>query len=138
MNRFVLDCSVVMAWCFKEPSTAKAEEVLQSLASAEAWVPSLWPFEVANVLVVGERRRRITPADSSRFIALLGALPIRVDNTSSVHALSDALPIARAHDISAYDASYLELAMRMGTALASLDEKLQHAAKRVGLSLILR
>jgi len=135
LSRFVLDCSVSMRWCFHDDSTAYAEQILRRLSSSEAWVPSLWPLEVANVLLANERRRRLTPADSSRFVALLQTLPIRIDPDTSARSLSDVLPVARAHRLSAYDAAYMELAMRLGCPIATLDEDLRRAAKPLGIDL---
>ena len=123
-----------MAWCFREEASSYAESVLQSLSAAEAVAPSLWPLEVANVLLVGERRHRITPADSSRFLALLGTLPITVDPETSRRALDSILSLARVHRLSSYDAAYLDAAMRHGLPLATLDDGLKKAAKSIGVS----
>jgi predicted nucleic acid-binding protein len=100
-----------------------------------AHVPSLWPLEVANALLVGERRKRITPADAARFLAILGAFPITVDDETVSHAWTDTLHLARAHNLSSYDAAYLELAIRLGLPLAALDGKLKTAAQAVGVPL---
>lgn len=136
MNRFVLDCSVAMRWCFHDDATTYAEQILRHLSNAEAWVPSLWSLEVANVLLVGERRHRLTPADSSRFVSLLQTLPIQTDAETASRSWSDALPVARSHRLSAYDAAYLELAMRLGCPIATLDENLRRAAKPLGVGLM--
>jgi predicted nucleic acid-binding protein len=136
LNRFVLDCSVTMRWCFHDDATRYAEHVLQRLSTEEACAPSLWALEVANVLLVAERRRRLTPADSSRFVSLLQTLPIRVAAETALHVWSDVLPVARAHQLSAYDAAYLELAMRLGCPIATLDENIRHAAKPLGVPLL--
>jgi len=112
MTPLVVDCSVTMAWCFEDECDELADAVLDALADGEAWVPSLWPLEVANVLVAAERRRRLTAADSARFIELLMGLPIVVDDRSHERALSQGLAAARQLGLSVYDASYVELAMR--------------------------
>ena len=101
----------------------------------QAHVPSLWPLEVANALLVGERRNRITPADTARFLAILDAFPITVDDETVAHAWADTLHLARAHNLSSYDASYLELAIRLGLPLAAQDGKLKAAAEAVGVPL---
>lgn len=134
-TRFVLDCSIVFAWFFADEADAYADDVAAGLPAAEAVVPSLWPLEVANTLVVGERRGRSTPAQAAAFLARLASLPIIVDDQTPLVAWSGALPLARAHQLSAYDAAYLELAIREGLPLASLDDPLRAAAKLLGVKL---
>jgi predicted nucleic acid-binding protein len=133
MTPLVLDCSVTMAWCFENEGGEFADRVLDNLADSEAWVPSLWTFEVANVLLVAERRGRITPAESTRFVALLGDLPILIDDGAHERALSTILSIGRDLGLSAYDATYLELAMRLGGVMATGDEKLRTACRKSGV-----
>lgn len=132
---FVLDGSVTMAWYFKDEADAYADSVRDGLVQARAFVPTLWPLEVANTLVVGERRKRSTPAQAAAWLGLLGALPIVVDDETSGRAWRETLDLARAHNLSAYDAAYLELAMRRGLPLATLDDKLRAAAAAVGVTL---
>lgn len=136
MSRFVLDNSVVMAWCFEDEANDFTSAILESLAASEALVPTIWPLEVANVLLVGERKGRSTEARTSRFIALLDALPIRVDAATSQHALSGIMTLAREQRLSAYDAAYLELAMREGVSLATQDKALRRAAEVCGVGLL--
>jgi predicted nucleic acid-binding protein len=133
MRPLVLDCSVTMAWCFEDEGSEFADKVLDQLADTEAWVPSLWAFEVANVLLVAERQGRLTPADSMRFIALLGDLPILIDDGARERALGPVLSIGRDVGLTAYDASYLELAMRLGAGMATGDEKLRAACRASGV-----
>ena len=101
-----------------------------------AEVPALWHLELANALAIGERNKRIMPARSSEFIALIGGLPIVVDEQTPSFALGTVLDLARKEGLSAYDASYLELAMRRGVPLATKDNGLARAARRVGVSLL--
>jgi len=136
LNRFVLDCSVVMAWCFEDEEDRYSDTVLDLLSASEAVVPSLWTLEIANVLLAGERRKRLTKADSFRFINLLRELPITVDQETTDHALSETISIGREQGLSSYDATYLELAMREGIALATRDEGLRKAARKCGVNLI--
>ena len=136
MKQVVIDCSVVMAWCFEDEADKYADSILDMLASAEAVVPSIWALEVANVLLVGERRNRLKEADTARFIELLRELPISVDNETSDHAMREILSIGREQGLSSYDAAYLELAMRHGLALATRDTALRKAAKKSGVKLI--
>jgi len=132
---FVLDCSVTMPWCFDDEATAYTNGVRDRLADVRAVVPSLWPLEVANATIVGERRKRLDEARSQRFITLLESLPIIVDDETGHRAFGDIVHLARAHQLSAYDAAYLELAIRRGLPLATLDDKLKAAAKAVGVLL---
>lgn len=136
MNRFVLDNSVVMAWYFEDEANDYTSAILKNMAESEALVPSIWPLEVANVLLVGERKGRSTEARTSRFIALLDALPIRVDSATSQCALSGILTLGREQRLSAYDAAYLELAMREGLLLATQDKALRRAAEVCGVGLV--
>jgi predicted nucleic acid-binding protein len=131
---FVLDCSVTMAWYFKDEANAYAKAVRKSLGGLDAVVPGLWPLEVANILVQGERRQRSTEADASKWLGYLQMLPIRVDDETAARAWSEILHIARSYDLSAYDASYLELAIRLGLPLASLDSELKAAAASAGVA----
>jgi predicted nucleic acid-binding protein len=124
-----------MVWGFEDEADHYATAVLERMPDSQAHVPSLWPLEVANALLVGERRRRIKPADTARFLAILEAFPITVDDETVAHAWSDTLHLARAHDLSSYDAAYLELAIRLGLPLAALDGKLKAAAVAVGVPL---
>lgn len=134
-DEFVLDNSVVMVWGFEDEADPYAETLLDSMPTARAHVPNLWPLEVANVLLVGERRRRITAADTARFLSLLDSFPIAVDDETTARAWVETLALARAQNLSAYDAAYLELAMRRGLPLATLDDKLKAAATAVGVAL---
>ena len=133
MNSFVLDASATLAWCFEDERTAPAASVLERLRDQEALVPPLWLLELANGLVVAERRGRITRAESTRFLGLVGELPIRIDQTSTLDLASSVMDLARQYDLSAYDAAYLELALRLGQPLATIDERLRSAADRAGV-----
>jgi predicted nucleic acid-binding protein len=132
--RIVLDASIVMAWCFEDEASDYADAVLDALgARAEASVPAIWPLEVGNVLVTAERRGRITAADAGRFVDLLGRMPIRVVSDTPDRVLTRDVALAREHGLSVYDASYLQLAMREGAALATGDARLTAAAQRAGV-----
>ena len=132
---FVLDCSVTMAWCFDDEATSYTNGVRDRLVDVRAIVPALWPIEVANATIVSERRKRLDEARGSRFLSLLSSLPIIVDGETAARAWADTMHLARAHNLSAYDATYLELAIRLGLPLACLDGKLKAAAAAVGVSL---
>ena len=135
MKSFVIDNSVVMAWYFEDEASDYTVAILESLSKYDCIVPSIWPLEVANTLIVGERRGRGTEARAARFIALLDALPIHVDPETTKHALLDTLQLAREHHLSSYDAAYLELAMREGVPLATQDKALKKAALKCGLKI---
>lgn len=133
MSSFVLDASTTLAWCFEDEQTAPAATVLERLRDQEALVPPLWLLELANGLVVAERRERITRAESTRFLGLVGELPIRIEQTTTLDLASSIMALARDYGLSAYDAAYLELALRLGQPLATLDEHLRSAADRAGV-----
>jgi predicted nucleic acid-binding protein len=132
---FVLDNSIVMAWSFEDETDEYAEAVLDRLVSSRAVVPVLWPLEVANALLMGERRSRSTEAETIKWTAILKSLPIVIDGEANAHAWSDTLYLARGHGLSAYDAAYLELAIRRALPLATIDKKLELAAEAVGVAL---
>jgi predicted nucleic acid-binding protein len=135
-HEFVVDNSVVMAWCFKDDSNAYADWVLESLSRSSAAVPPIWPLEVVNVLLAAERRKRLTEADGLRIITLLNKLPIHVETPPHAESLmTGILPIARRYDLTSYDASYLHLSIRNGIAIATLDTKLRAAAKKARVKL---
>jgi len=132
---FVLDTSVAMAWCFEDETTKATEAVLDRLADDPAVVPTLWELEVANVLLVGERRGRLTEAQVTRFISLLASLPINLDLAAP--AMTTVLAAGRQHRLSAYDAAYLALAARDGIPLATMDRGLRAAARAAGVPLVI-
>jgi predicted nucleic acid-binding protein len=132
---FVLDCSVAMAWCFDDEATPYTDGVRDSLVDMRAVVPSIWALETADAAIMGERRGRLDEARSRRFLVLLQALPIVLDEETGTRAFSDIVPLARTYQLSADDASYLELAIRRGLPLAGLDGKLKTAAAAAGVVL---
>jgi predicted nucleic acid-binding protein len=127
---FVIDNSVVMTWCFKDEINPYADVILDRLEISTGFVPSIWPLEVCNVLLVAERKRRIGRADSARFIAWRNELPIIVEQEPQERVIREIFALAREHKLSSYDASYLDLAMRKGLPIATLDKNLIAAAKR--------
>jgi predicted nucleic acid-binding protein len=129
----VVDASVALAWCFPDERNAYAQAVLEELRHRKGIVPSLWPLEITNAILVGERRGRVAPTDVSRFLALLSELSFAIDTLTAQRCVGAILPLARANALSAYDAAYLELAMREGLVLATIDDKLRKAAKASGV-----
>jgi predicted nucleic acid-binding protein len=125
-----------MGWCFGDQADAFTFSVLDRIRNTEASVPSVWPLEVANGLLVGERRNKLTKADTSKFLELLNELPIAVDEESPRRALGPILTLAREQALSSYDAAYLELAMRQGLGLATRDKAMKRAAFNLGVTLV--
>ena len=135
LDGFVLDASVALAWYFQDEAHPYAEAVARSFPAFAAVVPTVWPLEVANALLMAERRRRGTSATASQWASYLAALPIAIDDQSLGRVFGDVLSLARAHNLSVYDASYVELAVRSGLPLASLDERLRSAARAAGVEM---
>lgn len=133
---FVLDNSVTMRWFFgdgKPRELAYAGDVLVALKDMSALVPVTWGLEVSNVIAKAEAKGLVMEARSGAFLEMLEGVDIEVDAATYSHALSDTLQLARRYRLSAYDASYLELALREGLPLATLDEDLQKVAKKMGV-----
>lgn len=138
---FVLDNSVAMLWLLPQSNPAGvelAEQVLALLQNSSARVPSLWPLEAANVITKSQRLGKITQAQASTFVALLDAMGISIDASTAQRALYTTLDLARQFRLSAYDAAYLELALRENLPLATLDAQMQTAAREAGVILIQR
>ena len=136
IEQFVVDNSVVMSWCFKDETNNYADIVLDRLTEIVAVVPSIWPLEVVNVLLVAERQKRLSESDSIRFLTLLSQLPILVEYERP-EMMKELLALARSNNLSSYDASYLDLAMRKGVPIATLDNKLIEAAKRIDVPILI-
>jgi predicted nucleic acid-binding protein len=134
-DRLVLDSSIALAWCFADETDAYADGIARAFPRIEAVVPGLWFLEMANAFVVGERRGRCTQADTVQWTAFLASLPIHIDDQTSGRAWGDTLNLARLQNLSAYDASYLELSLRLGLPLATLDARLKAAASAAGVPL---
>jgi predicted nucleic acid-binding protein len=134
--RFVVDNSVVMAWCFEDEASGYADTALECLENGEAVVPAIWPLELGNVLLVAERKRRLGKADVVRFLELVSSLPLSVEQESPGRMLTDIIALARDLELSTYDASYLDLAMRLGLPIATQDKSLMKVAKTCGVPLL--
>ena len=132
---FVLDSSTTPAWCFPDETTALALTTLERVRFDGAVVPTIWPLEIANGVLMGQRRRRITASQGREFASTLLVLPITVAGDSWLPRLLRLVAFAEAQELSAYDASYLDLALRFGLPLATLDSRLRDAATRVGVPL---
>jgi predicted nucleic acid-binding protein len=138
MTALVLDSSVALAWAFGDQGDHYTEGVLAAMLEAEAFVPSLWVMEVANGLLVAERRQRLTAADADAFARNLAALPIRLDDGDTPQGVGAILAQGRTHGPSVYGAAYVTLALRLDLPLATKDETLRTAARRAGVRLYTR
>lgn len=136
---YVLDAQTALRWHFADEMTPEDDALLECFAKDwRATVPSIFFYEVANVLAVEARRKspRSSQAQSEAFIADLAGLPIELDDASTSQALNKTLALARQLRLSVYDAAYLETAMRFGLALASRDTELVAAARQAGVKLV--
>lgn len=131
---FVLDCSVTVAWLFEDEATPAIDALQDQLKEEVALVPGHWRLEVGNVLAQAERRKRLTPAQTSAHLELLDRLPVATDAETDSRAFREILSVARTEGLTTYDAAYLELAARRGVPLATLDRALARAARRVGVA----
>ncbi len=133
---FVVDSSVAMAWCFLDEATAVTKDLLNTMSHESAMVPSWWYLELTNVLVQAEKKGRINADKTAEFIELVHSFYLEVDNQAAEIAFDELLPLCRAHQLTSYDAVYLELAVRRKLPLATLDEPLRKAAKKLGVKLL--
>lgn len=134
-HRFVLDCSVALAWYFEDEADKYADAVAEAMTDSIAVVPSLFHLELANILITGERRKRSTAAQATSFLTRIANLSIAVDPQTVARAWSDTIDLARKHELSSYDAAYLELALRESLPIATLDNNLKSAAKALKVRL---
>lgn len=138
MREFVLDCSATIPWAFASEATPKTDALLDRLAAGgKAWVPALWHLELGNVLLGAQRKGRIDQAGIEQFLSALDVYDIEVDPETMAVAWSKTLAFAESHGLTVYDATYLELALRRGLPLATLDDSLRKAAQKAGVKLLL-
>lgn len=137
MNRFVLDASVVLAWCFPDENASLAQHIADMFKrGATALAPSFWPHKVLNALLAGERRRHISKGLVQNFLDDLVRLPVTLDEITAGGMFSRIPSLSRDHGLTAYDAAYLDLALIRELPLASLDDDLIRACKRAGVGLV--
>lgn len=133
MTEFVLDCSATLPWVFASEATRATDALLDELAAGRrAWVPALWHLEVANVMLGAQRRGQIDKAGVEKFLSTLRTLDIEVDDETISGAWTRTLAIGESFGLTAYDAAYLELALRKGIPLATLDTQLKKACSKAG------
>ena len=134
---FVLDSSLTMAFVLQDEATVETDKILDTFGQgAKAFTPALWRWEVGNVLLMAERRKRITQAESHRHLNSLQSLPVESDDNAWREAWNATPLLARKHQLTLYDAAYLELAIRRGVTLGSLDMDLRKAAKAEGVKVL--
>jgi len=137
MATFVLDASATLSWCFKDETTPFSENLLARMAMREqAVAPSHWPMEVLNTLIQAKLRGRVLEADIQAFLLELASFDIQIEPHARDTIFQNIRSLAEKHRLTAYDAAYLELAMRVALPLATLDGALIRAAKAEGVSLI--
>jgi predicted nucleic acid-binding protein len=124
----VLDASITLAWCYEDETTEAVQRSFDTVRTNGAWVPVLWLWEVANVLQMNVRRGRHNAKFRDRALADLALFPIKEDAEAGRQAWSGSLILAERHSLTVYDAAYLEVALRRGLQLATLDRDLRRAA----------
>ena len=132
MTHCVLDSSVALAWVLPGEATPATEALLTAVGEHGAVAPGLWPLEIANVLWLAERRERISLAERTQALTILAELPIRIDERTAALAFGATSALAAGRDLTVYDASYLELALRLGLPLASARPTLVSGRHRRG------
>ena len=133
MRQIVLDNSIVLSWCLADEDVPIAERAMRLVVEEGAIVPGVWWYELRNALVVNERRGRLDAGDTRSTLADLRKLRIAIDHDHDEAALLD---LSRQHDLSVYDAAYLEVAQRRALPLASLDRRLCTAATSCHVALL--
>jgi predicted nucleic acid-binding protein len=137
VSRFVVDASVVLAWCFPDENSAVARRVAQMFNKGDSAIaPSFWPHEVLNGLLVGEKRKRISGRLVQPFLADLAVLPVSLQPAPAELVFEQIQILCREHRLTAYDAAYFHLAKANGLPLATLDVDLIRACAKTGVELI--
>jgi len=137
IKRLVVDASVSLAWCFEDEGTHWTERILDMLsAGTQALAPAIWPLEIANALLMAERRKRITTAQVTALLQRIARLPIIIEPVLSDRIFNSVFSTARQQQLTVYDAAYVELALREAVPLATLDVKLRAAAQAAGILLL--
>lgn len=132
MTGFVVDASVTASWVLPDENVQRSEALRRRLVEEDAHVPVVWPAEAANALLIAERRGRVSAEDVQAALLDLRLSPIVVDEPDRDRIWSETVRLAREHRLTVYDASYLELALRLALPLATLDRRLSEAATRAG------
>jgi predicted nucleic acid-binding protein len=134
LSAVVVDSSIALTWCFKDEATPETDTLFERVRDDGAIVPGLWYLELSNVLLQAEKRGRIGTSDVAARLGLISELPISVDHETTARAWRDILQIARIDGLTTYDATYLELARRLGLPLLTKDKELARAARRSSIA----
>jgi predicted nucleic acid-binding protein len=129
----VIDSSVALTWCFEDEASPQTDALFERVRDDGAVVPALWHLELANVLLQAEKRGRIAAGDVATRLELIAELPITTDHQTAARAWREVIALARAERLTAYDAAYLELAIRRSLPLSTRDDALIVAARRTGV-----
>jgi predicted nucleic acid-binding protein len=136
MSEFVVDASYAAAWCFDDEATAATDRMFRRAAASGIVVPSIWKFEIANLIRSAERRQRLTQAQSDFRLTALATLVVLDDESSQDRTWTDVLALARAHVLTVYDAAYVELALRLRLPLATRDKVMAEAALALKIEIV--
>lgn len=137
MSSIVLDSSVTISWFMSDEITLSSLSILNNIAKTGAIVPTIWQLEISNVLLMSERRKRITKEQRHVALYTLNELPINIDQFTCKHAWEETTELAERYNLSIYDACYLELSLRLNLSLATFDNNLKSAAKLAGVHLLI-
>ena len=137
MSRLVLDASIVLTWCFPDEEAQNALEIAERIAAGtKVSVPAFWRHKILNALLVGERRKRLSPDLTQAFLNDLSRLPVNVDDRDAIIVIFNTQTLCRHYGLTAYDAAYLELAVSWSCALATVDQELKRAAIAQGVEVL--
>jgi predicted nucleic acid-binding protein len=137
MATFVLDSSTALSWCFEDEKMASTTALYDAIDNLSTiFVPSLWLLEITNTFALSLKRNRVTEDDVSRYLYALSNLLMSIDPLEDRRTFTSILPLARKHDLTTYDATYLDLARRKKLPLATLDKALQRAAAAEGIEVL--
>jgi len=136
---WVVDSSIALAWALPDEASKEADRFLSGISiKSILWVPALWWYEMANALLMAQRRKRLGEAEKIRLIELYGRLPVQTDMALDSDIVWRLHTLAMEYNLSAYDAAYLELAQRRGSGLATVDRLLRTAAQKAGIKVTVR
>jgi predicted nucleic acid-binding protein len=136
VSALVVDASIALSWCFDDEATPASDAIFQQVRSDGAIVPTLWYLELGNSLLYAERRGRIASGDVAIRLDRIAKLPIETDTEVASRAWREVLSLARIEGLTTYDATYLELAVRRGLPLATKDDALREATRRLGVPVL--
>ena len=136
MSPIILDCSVTISWFIPDEFSKNSLDIRNKISEEGAIVPTIWSLEVGNVLLISERRKRITKEQRQKALYILKDLPIKTDELTFKNAWFETIELAEKYNLTLYDACYLELVLRYNSILATFDNNLKQAAKLAGIVLL--